>query len=227
MNQIDVNKIVENVINSYSYSSGNSEIDKIKDLIKRTNPYRLSEYDNDVEFIDDMIKTYLDKSWTTIHGKLMEQVQIEVSGGKKTNETGVDIEFIDKNIFVGSKSSPYWSNSDQRKSMLNNSKNLKESKNCEVFVVCSYGKTTQKYEHYTQLAGQKGWEFLTGDSKMYIKIMNGFEVNHTHLKNLKKRVFGGKRKCALDFWITNFYVDNKFDKQIYLDFVSKSNEKIK
>jgi hypothetical protein len=225
MNQIEVNKIIERVLNSYPYNTSNSEVKKIKELTSRTNPYRLSEYDSDVDFIRDMIKTYLDKSWTTIFGNLMEQIQIEVSGGIKTNEVGVDIEFPNKNIYVGSKSGSNWANSDQRKSMLRNSKLLKESKNSEVFVVCSYGKTTQKYEYYTQLAGQKGWEFLTNDSEMYSKIMEGFEINNTHLKNLKKKIFGEIEKYVLSFWTSNFYKNDEFQKQMYLDYVSKSNEK--
>jgi hypothetical protein len=218
-----VNEIVGRVINSYSHNTSKSEINKIKELVSRTNPYRISEYDSDTDFIRDMIKTYLDKSWTTIFGNLMEQIQIEISGGVKTNEVGVDIEFPNKNIYVGSKSGPNWANSSQRKSLLIDSQFLKESKNAEVYVVCSYGKTTQKYTHYTQLAGQKGWEFLTNDEQMYSKIMEGFEVNNIHLKNLKKKVFGEIEKGVMGFWTEKFYINGVFQRQTYLDYVSKSN----
>jgi hypothetical protein len=218
-----VNEIVGKIINSYSHNTSKSEINKIKELISRTNPYRISEYDSDTDFIRDMIKTYLDKSWTTIFGNLMEQIQIEISGGVKTNEVGVDIEFPNKNIYVGSKSGPNWANSSQRKSLSIDSQFLKESKNAEVYVVCSYGKTTQKYTHYTQLAGQKGWEFLTNDEQMYSKIMEGFEVNNIYLKNLKKKVFGEIEKGAMGFWTEKFYINGVFQRQKYLDYVSKSN----
>jgi hypothetical protein len=109
--------------------------------------------------------------------------------------------------------------------MLRNSKTLKENKHCEVFVVCSYGKSEQKYEHYTQIAGQKGWEFLSDDEKMYQKVMVGFINNTDLLQDLKNRVFGDLENSVVDYWVKNFYTNNQFNSMKYLDFVSAKDKK--
>ena len=223
MTQLEVDGIVKKVILSYPLDLGDKKIKtKIKDLVSRSNPYRIFEYDNDSEFIKDMIKTYLDKSWITTYGTLMENIQRELSLGNKTTEAGFDIEYPNRNLIIGSKSGPNWANSDQRKSMSTNAKKIKESRNCDVFVVCAYGKSIQKYEHYTQIAGQKGWELLTSDNEMYKKVMIALKNNQLLIKDLKNKVFCNLENQVIDFWTSMFYVKNKFDEIKYLEFVSKS-----
>ena len=95
-----------------------------------------------------------------------------------------------------------------------------ESKNCEVYVVCSYGKSQSNYEYYTQIAGQKGWEFLTGDKEMYQKVMIGLINNENHLKDLKNRVYCDLEKITVEYWKSKFYNENNFDYSKYLNFVS-------
>jgi hypothetical protein len=221
MEQSLIDKIIGNVLLSCEYTRNEQQSKrKAIELITRTNPYRLVEFENDIEFIKDMIKTYQDKSWITIFGGILENIQRILSNGKKSSEIGIDIELPNRNVYVGSKSGPHWANSDQRKSMGRNSKILVESKNCEVYVVCSYGKSQSNYEYYTQIAGQKGWEFLTGDKEMYQKVMIGLINNENHLKDLKNRVYCDLEKITVEYWKSKFYNENNFDYSKYLNFVS-------
>lgn len=221
MEQEKINKIVKNVLQSEtSVYKNKKNQNRIKQLVSRLNPYRLHEFKDDLDFLVNGIQTYLNKSWETIYGNLMEKIQIELSDGKKSKKIGVDID-LPNNVYVGSKSGPNWGNSDQRKSIEKNAKKINEETNGQVFVICAYGSTSKVYDNYTQLAGQKGWEFLTNDSDMYYKIQHAFCENKTILQEFKDKVFGDIKQEAIDFWIKNFYINNKFDEKKHLDYVSK------
>lgn len=221
MNQKTVSQLVLEVLLTQLSSTDDMKVEKtIKNMIKRSNPYSIHFYDDDISFLLNKLHTYLNKSWETRFGNILELIQIKVSGGTKSNEIGMDID-LPNCKYIGSKSGPNWANSDQRKSIMRNSKQLVESKNAEVFVVCSYGKGRKEYEYYTQVAGQEGWEILTDDSEMYEKIDVALEKNKTLLQKIKNKVIGNITKQSVDFWKKSFYTKNKFDRKKYLDYVSK------
>lgn len=221
MEQEKVNIIVKNVLQvGIEIYERKQNLTRIKKLMSSLNPYRLHEYENDIDFLVSSIQSYLNKSWETVFGNITEKIQIQLSGGKKSEKIGVDIE-LPNNVYVGSKSGPNWGNSDQRKSIDRNSKKINEETNGQVYVISSYGTTTKKYDNYTQLAGQKGWEFLTNDSDMYYKVQMALSENQKLLREFKEKVFGDIKQEAIDFWIKNFYINNQFNKQKHLDYVSK------
>lgn len=221
MNQEIVSQIVLNVLSTQLLSTNDIDAEKtIKSMIKRSNPYSIHLYEDDISFLLDKLHIYLNKSWETRFGNILESIQINVSGGVKSGEVGMDID-LPNNVYVGSKSGPNWGNSDQRNSTMRNSKFLVESKNAKVYVVSSYGKGRKEYDYYTQVAGQEGWEILTNDSEMYLKIDVAIEENKTILREIKNKVFGDITKQVIEFWKQKFYTDNKFESKKYLDYVSK------
>lgn len=221
MNQEVVSQLVLDILSTQLTLTDDIKVEStIKNMIKRSNPYSIHFYDDDISFLHDKLHTYLNKSWETRFGNILEIIQIKVSGGVKSDEIGMDID-LPNSRYVGSKSGPNWANSDQRKSIMRNSKQLVENKNAEVFVVCSYGKGRKKYEYYTQVAGQEGWELLTNDPEMYSKIDVALDNNKILLQKIKNKVMGNLTKQSVDFWKKSFYNNNKFDRKKYLDYVSK------
>lgn len=223
LNQEQVNFIVSEVIQNTQINSLNSKIgDRAQSLIKKSNPYRLFEFEDDTEFLRHILSTSQETSWQTHLGKIFETIQIQISGGTKSSERGMDY-FIPPNIYLGAKSSSSWANSDQRKSMQKNAETL-SSKGFEIYVICSYGNSDKEYDSYTQLSGKKGWEFISGDENMYKKILTALEVEKNTIATLKNKIYKNLESEVLDFWVSNFYIENKFNKQKYLDYVSKKSK---
>lgn len=213
----DIEKVLVTYINQYRKNPNT----KVTDIISSSNPYRISEFDDDIDFISSVTDKYLNKSWETIFGNILEQLQISLSGGIKTLERGMDIEYPNKDYFIGSKSGPNWANSDQRKSMERNASALKSKTNKHIFVCCSYGRKEKVFESYTEIAGQKAWKHLTGDAEMYKKIgicLN--TVNKKTLQKLKQLVVGDIKNDVIDFWKSNFYNEGTFDYNLYIEYVS-------
>lgn len=222
LNQEQVNFIVSEVIQNTQINSLNSKIsDRAKSLIKKSNPYRLFEFEDDTEFLRHILSTSQEKSWQTHLGKIYETIQIRISGGTKSLERGMDY-FIPPNIYLGAKSSTYWANADQRKSMQKNAETL-SSKGFEIYVICFYGNSEKEFGSYTQLSGKKGLEFISGDENMYKKILTAFEVEKNTIATLKNKIYKNLESEVLDFWVSNFYIENKFNEQKYLDYVSKKS----
>jgi hypothetical protein len=214
----NIEKILVGYINQYTKKSKPT---KATDIISSSNPYRISEFDNDIDFIVSVTDKYLNKSWETIFGNILEQLQISLSGGIKSTERGMDIEYVDRDYFIGSKSGPNWANSDQRKSMERNACSLRLKTNKNIFVCCSYGKKDKIFESYTEIAGQKAWEHLTGDDEMYKKIGISLNtVNKKTLQKLKQTVVGDIKDSVIVFWKSNFYNEGTFDYNLYIEYVS-------
>jgi hypothetical protein len=56
---------------------------------------------------------------------------------------------------------------------------------------------------------------------MYYKVQMALSENQKLLREFKEKVFGDIKQEAIDFWIKNFYINNQFNKQKHLDYVSK------
>lgn len=220
MNQQDVNKKVNEVIAEYSYDLNSKEIQKkVRQIILSINPFSYFEFENDIQFIVFSAQKYMDKSWETTRGNIFEKIQIIISGGYKSDKVGVDIEFDNKPICVGSKSSPKWANADQRSKMSLNSKKIDEQYKKKVVVCTSYGFGVKKFDGYEQYSGREAWEFLSGDNKMMYKVMEAYK--QSNIKKLKEDYYGDFINQVVLFWKQKFYIDDKFNYNLFLDYVSK------
>ena len=219
MTQEIVNDIIQNVLLDTPINFSIDDIRNAKNVIKKSNPYRLYEYQNETEFLSHLISNHSKKSWESSLGTIYEKIQIALSGGIKVSEIGVDY-FIPPNKYFGAKSGPNWANSDQRKSMEVNASKLKSEGN-EVFVISIYGNSHTEYRSYTQLCGKEGLELITDDPDMYQKVFVAFRENQEVFNSLKDNLFKNLENEVLNFWTDEFYTDNTFDEIKYLNYVSK------
>jgi hypothetical protein len=160
---------------------------KLKTILKRKNPYLYKT--KNILTTGDIVKSILDAHLSsqeeTIFGDWLEGLAIfinhKVFNGNKSGIEGIDLEF-DKDgrkYIVAIKSGPKWGNSSQIKKMKANfitaAKTLRTS-NSKINVIavngCCYGKDKQadKGEYY-KYCGQEFWEFISGDSDLYLKII--------------------------------------------------------
>ena len=92
MNQEIVSQKILEVLRSKLICTNDIDVEKtIKNMVKRSNPYSIHIYDNDKIFLENKINTYLNKSWETIYGNILESIAIQMSGGSKSYEIGMDI----------------------------------------------------------------------------------------------------------------------------------------
>ncbi len=156
-------------------------IDKV---LKRKNPYlyRAKGINDVAQVVEMILSAYVSSSEETIFGNtFFEPVAIAVSGGQKAVTEGVDIT-VDKNNTIYSiavKSGTSVFNADSRKRQEQNflSAQKRAQQAHKIFMpVVGYGygkkKVTSKNEKfYKELAGKDFWEWLTGDSGFYTKIV--------------------------------------------------------
>ena len=160
---------------------------KLKDVIKRKNPYLFKA--KNINRAQDFIKAILDARLSSqeegIFGGFLEGLAIfvcsQIYGGRKSAAEGIDLEFERDNIryIVSIKSGPNWGNSDQKKKMRENFKKAKQilgANTSPINVVavngCCYGKNRKSEQgDYQKLCGQKFWEFISGDHNLYTDII--------------------------------------------------------
>jgi hypothetical protein len=105
----------------------------------------------------------------------------KVYEGRKSGIPGIDLEFDKDKIryIVTIKSGPNWGNSSQIAKLLADFKTAKKTlrtSNSQLNVVavngCCYGKDKRSDKgEYFKYCGQKFWEFISGDTELYIKII--------------------------------------------------------
>ena len=153
-------------------------------ILKRKNPYlyRAKGINNATQVVENILSAYISSSEETIFGNtFFEPIAIAVSGGQKAVTEGVDIT-VDKNNTIYSiavKSGTSVFNADSRKRQEQNfqsaQKRAQQAHKAFMPVVgYGYGKKRVKPENekfYKELAGQDFWEWLTGDSDFYTKII--------------------------------------------------------
>lgn len=154
-------------------------------ILKRKNPYlyRAKGINNATQVVESILSAYISSSEETIFGNtFFEPIAIAVSGGQKAVTEGVDIT-IDKNNTIYSiavKSGTSVFNADSRKRQEQNfqsaQKRAQQAHKAFMPVVgYGYGKKRIKPENekfYKELAGKDLWEWLTGDSDFYTKIIS-------------------------------------------------------
>lgn len=160
---------------------------KLKSVLKRKNPYMFKA--KDVQTAEQIVRGILDahisSNEETLFGDWLEGLAIFINGktygGWKSAVAGVDLEF-DKDgrrHLVAIKSGPNWGNSSQIGQMRSNFKTAQRTlrtsqSGLNIVAVngCCYGrdKTPDKGD-YSKYCGQRFWEFISGDSELYVELI--------------------------------------------------------
>jgi hypothetical protein len=225
----DVLDYVENNIGTFHQKRINS-IDGLKlgKVLSRKNPYlfKAKHMLTAEQIIRALVDAHISSNEETIFGDWLEGLAIfinqKVYGGKKSGIPGIDLEF-DKDgcrYIVTIKSGPNWGNSSQIKKMgidFNTAKKTLRTSNSQINVIavngCCYGKDSNYDKgHYYKYCGQKFWEFISGNSKLYTEIImpvghKSQEKNEIFLESYSKLI----NKFTLDFAIEYCKANGEID----------------
>jgi len=160
---------------------------KLNTVLSKKNPYLFkAKY---ILTAQDIIKSltdaYISSQEETIFGDWLEGLAIfineKVYKGRKSGITGIDLEFDKDGVrhIVTIKSGPNWGNSSQIGKMTTDFKTAKKTirtSNSQINVIavngCCYGRDNNSDKgDYFKYCGQKFWEFISGDSELYTKII--------------------------------------------------------
>jgi hypothetical protein len=166
---------------------------QLNDALIRVNPY-LFKLKN-ILFTQDLVRilldAYLSSQEETIFGNFLEGLAIfvnqKVYNGWKSSTQGIDLEFSKDNIryIVAIKSGPNWGNSSQIRKMQDDFRKAKQTirtSNSKLHVIavngCCYGRNAKPDRgDYYKYCGQKFWEFISGNSDLYLKIIKPLEYS--------------------------------------------------
>ncbi|HEV8081361.1 MAG TPA: PmeII family type II restriction endonuclease [Chitinophagaceae bacterium] len=160
---------------------------KLKKVLSKKNPYLFkAKY---VLTAQDIIKSltdaFISSQEETIFGDWLEGLAIfvneKVYKGRKSGIIGIDLEFDNDNIryIVTIKSGPNWGNSSQIAKLVGDFKTAKKTlrtSNSQLNIIavngCCYGRENKPDKgDYFKYCGQKFWEFMSGDTDFYTKII--------------------------------------------------------
>lgn len=188
LNLKEVVKYVEENIGTFHQKriAGLKEL-KLKKVLSKKNPYLFkAKY---VLTAQDIIKSltdaFISSQEETIFGDWLEGLAIfvneKVYKGRKSGIIGIDLEFDKDNTryIVTIKSGPNWGNSSQIAKLVADFKTAKKTlrtSNSQLNIVavngCCYGRDNQPDKgDYFKYCGQKFWEFMSGDTDFYTKII--------------------------------------------------------
>jgi hypothetical protein len=188
LNLKDVVKYVEENIGTFHQKriAGLKDL-KLKKVLSKKNPYLFkAKY---VLTAQDIIKSltdaFISSQEETIFGDWLEGLAIfvneKVYKGRKSGIIGIDLEFDKNNVryIVTIKSGPNWGNSSQIAKLVADFKTAKKTlrtSNSQLNIVavngCCYGRDNQPDKgDYFKYCGQIFWEFMSGDTDFYTKII--------------------------------------------------------
>lgn len=197
---------------------------KLRTVLRKKNPYLFkAKYLLTAEqIIKSLTDAFISSNEETIFGDWLEGLAIfindKVFNGWKSGIKGIDLEFDKDNIryIVTIKSGPNWGNSSQivkmRTDFIAAQKTLRtSSSNIMVRAVngCCYGRCN-RYDRgdYYKFCGQRFWEFISGDEKLYKEIIEPL---------------GHKAKERNEEFIKAYsQMINKFTKEFLIDFCFKN-----
>jgi hypothetical protein len=166
---------------------------KLNEILKRKNPYLFKA--KNILLAQDLVKilldAYLSSQEETIFGNFLEGLAIFVNEktykGWKSSTQGIDLEFNKDKIryIIAIKSGPNWGNSSQVRKVREDFRKAEQTirtSNSKLHVVavngCCYGKESKPDKgDYFKYCGQKFWEFISGNSDLYLKIIK--PLGHT------------------------------------------------
>jgi len=207
----DVKNYVEkNIGNFHKQRLESLEKLKLTKVLKRKNPYLFKA--KNVLTSEHIVKVLLDahisSNEETIFGDWLEGLAIyinsKVYNGRKSGIPGIDLEFDKEGIryIITIKSGPNWGNSSQIKKMIsdfNSARKTLRTSNSQMNIIaingCCYGKDKRpdKKGIYYKYCGQEFWEFISGDSLLYIRLIEPLghkakEKNDEYVKSYSRIV---------------------------------------
>ncbi len=200
---------------------------KLSKILKRKNPYlfRAKNILTSEQIIKSLVDAHISSNEETVFGDWLEGLAIFISdrvyNGRKSGITGVDLEFDinDTRYIVAIKSGPNWGNSSQiakmKSDFVSAQKTLRTSHSkLNIIAVngCCYGIDNKPDKgYYFKYCGQQFWEFISGDSELFIKIIEPL---------------GHKAKARNDNFLVSYSrILNKFSKE-FTDAFCKDNGEI-
>jgi len=187
MNSLDLNEVTQYVdanIGTFHAAKLKSIKElKLGKLLRRKNPYlfKAKNVRTSEEFIKNIVNAHLSSQEETMFGNFLEGlaqfVCKKIFGGNKTPGEDLDLDFTRDGIryLVSIKSGPNWGNIQQIKKMKENFKKAKiiiRSQNIVCVNGCCYGRNRNENRgDYVKKCGQSFWDFITGDSEFYKKII--------------------------------------------------------
>ena len=192
MKKIDLKQIYEyvekhiSVFHQRRLDYVQNKIDLLK-ILKQKNPYLFKA--KNILTAQDLIKGFLDaflqSQEETLFGEFIEGLAIFVCdkayGAKKSELTGIDLEFEKDGVvyFVEIKAGWNWGNSSQIKQLRINfekakkAMHIKTGKKTVAVNGCCFGKDNKPDKGgYLKLCGQNFWELISGDTNLYIEIID-------------------------------------------------------
>lgn len=237
----DVRNFIEQNIGEFHKDRLNSLLSlKLEKILRRKNPYLFKA--KNILIANDLVRTFLDAHLSsqeeTTFGDFLEKLAIYVNSkvynGRKSAAEGIDLEFnADNKLYIVSiKSGPHWGNSRQISKMKDDfiraKRVLRTSKSrFEIIAVngCCYGKNNKQDKgDYFKYCGQRFWEFISGNSDLYLELIvplghNAKQKNEEFMQEYSKIV----NKFALEFH-NKFCVDGKIDWEALVKFNSSANK---
>lgn len=205
----------------------------LNQLLSELNPYTLVERNKYTvsNLIKSITDAHISSTEEAIFGDWLEGLAIfinnKVYNGQKPAIRGIDLEFVKDNVryIVNIKSGPKWHNKSQRDKMLNEFSDAKRTlatsdSKLQVVAVngCCYGRDNKpqkfpaKGTDYLKLCGQRFWEFISGDSELFTKIIEPLghlakERNDDFLQSYAQMV----NKFTMQFGETFFKENHSID----------------
>lgn len=207
------------------------DVDKI---LKRKNPYlyRAKGINSASQIVDGILSAFVSSSEETLFGNaFFEPIALVVSGGQKAVTEGIDIT-VDKNNTIYSiavKSGTSVFNADSKKRQEQNFQSaLKRAQQAhKAFIpVVGYGygkkkNRTGSEKFYKELAGKDFWEWLTGDDKFYIKIIEMMGTRPEEFaKNFEVAYANAENRMVREFTLKYCKEDGSIDWDLLLRFNS-------
>jgi hypothetical protein len=199
---------------------------KLYKVLKRKNPYLFkAKYVLTAdEIIRGIVDAHISSNEETIFGDWLEGLAIfineKVYTGRKSGIPNIDLEFDNNGIryIITIKSGPSWGNSSQIAKLSSDFKTAKKTlrtsnSNLNIVAVngCCYGRDNFPDKgDYFKYCGQSFWEFISGDSQLYIELIEPL---------------GHQAKERNDDFIKSYSIMiNKFTKEFINEFCKNTGE---
>jgi hypothetical protein len=184
----DVSQYVEKNIGHFHQNRIQSLDDlRLKKVLGRKNPYlfKAKHVLTAHEIVAGIVNAHISSNEETTFGDWLEGLAIfineRVYGGRKSGIKGVDLEFdmSGTRFIVAIKSGPNWGNSSQVAKMITDFKTAQKTlrtSNSKLRILavngCCYGRDSKPDKgDYFKYCGQDFWEFISGDPKLYVEII--------------------------------------------------------
>lgn len=241
LNLKDVTQYVEENIGTFHQKRiAGLNVLKLRKVLRKKNPYLFkAKY---ILTAQDIIKSltdaFISSQEETIFGDWLEGLAIFINGqvynGRKSGIPGIDLEF-DKDNFryiVTIKSGPNWGNSSQIGKMRADFKTAQKAlrtSNSQLNIIavngCCYGRDNHSDKgDYFKYCGQKFWEFISGDTDLYTKIIEPLghqakDRNDEFTQSYSQMINKFTKEFADSFCMTNGSID--WDKLVLFNSATK------